>query len=32
MVSDFSPVAIRNLPFGSILNPRGCFSVGVLPR
>jgi hypothetical protein len=32
MVSDFSPEATRNRPLGSIANPRGCFSVGVLPR
>src|SRR6266705_3698409 len=32
MVSDFSPEATRNLPLGSIANPRGCFSVGALER
>src|SRR6266498_1109047 len=32
MVSDFSPEATRNLPLGSIANPRGCFSVGALQR
>src|SRR5258708_12907376 len=32
MVYDFSPEATRNLPLGSIANPRGCFSVGALER
>src|SRR6266851_3952476 len=32
MVSDFSPEATRNLPLGSIANPRGCFSGGALER
>src|SRR5471032_887389 len=32
IVSDFSPVATRNLPLGSIANPRGWRTVGVLDR
>ena len=31
IVSDFSPETTMNRPVGSILKPRGCFSVGVLP-
>src|ERR1700694_4436743 len=32
IVSDFSPVATRNLPLGSMANPRGWRSVGVLDK
>ena len=31
-VSDNSPETTMTRPVGSILKPRGCFSVGVLPR
>src|SRR5262249_31349303 len=31
-VSDFSPATTTKRPVGSMANPRGCFSVGVLPR
>src|SRR4051812_24661204 len=31
-VSDFSPETTMKRPVGSMRKPRGCFSVGVLPR
>lgn len=31
IISDCSPETTTNRPLGSMLKPRGCFSVGVLP-